>query len=507
MLQTDTKLQDDDLQETKEMLAKHKVAVFIVAYNAKNHIEGVLNRIPREIRNSFCEIYIIDDYSKDSTYETAKNAAIKLGYKNLNVLRTPFNRGYGGNQKLGYLYAIRQGIDIAILLHGDGQYPPEYLPQIVNAFKDDKVGAVFASRMIEKKKALEGHMPLYKWVGNQVLTKIENYMLGTSLSEFHTGYRAYRVNSLKKIPFQYNSDDFHFDTEIIIQLVATKQNIKEISIPTTYGDEKCHVDGMKYAFNCIKSVIKYRLSLLGLFYEPNFDFNLFESPSYYFKHASNTLHQYILKQNWTPADIIADLGANNGELSAVLAEKSKEVVSVDIKLPEKAGKAKKMEMDLDADFDKILGMKKFDYVLALDVLEHLAIPEEAIKKIFNTTKPHGVLMASTANIGYFITRICLLFGIFNYGKRGILDMSHKRLFTIYSFKKLLTAHGFRIKKVEYFSPPIVDMVGSSFVLRAIDSISSKLAKIYPPLFAYNFLVVAERMDDIEDIYQKTFNKG
>ena len=126
-------------------------------------------------------------------------------------------------------------------------------------------------------------MPLYKWVGNRILTFFQNMLLKTGLSEFHTGYRAYRVATLKNIPFIYNSDDFHFDTEIIIQMIATKCNISEIPMPTFYGEEKCHVNGLRYAIDCIDSIVKYHLVNIGLFYSRNYDFGLFEDENYKFK--------------------------------------------------------------------------------------------------------------------------------------------------------------------------------------------------------------------------------
>ena len=106
--------------------------------------------------------------------------------------------------------------------------------------------------MIKKKNALKGGMPLYKLIGNIILTKIQNFLLKTKLAEYHTGYRIYSVKSLKKIPFHFNTNDFHFDTEILIQLVMNKERMKEVSIPTFYGNEICHVNGMKYAFNVLR---------------------------------------------------------------------------------------------------------------------------------------------------------------------------------------------------------------------------------------------------------------
>ena len=116
--------------------------------------------------------------------------------------------------------------------------------------------------MINKKLALKGGMPLYKFVGNIILTKIQNFLLNTNFAEFHTGYRIYSINSLRKIPFHENSRDFHFDTEILIQHVMEKNKIKEISIPTFYGDEICHVNGIKYAFNVLRVSCIAKLQLI-----------------------------------------------------------------------------------------------------------------------------------------------------------------------------------------------------------------------------------------------------
>ncbi|MEK6794989.1 MAG: bifunctional glycosyltransferase/class I SAM-dependent methyltransferase [Spirochaetota bacterium] len=491
------------IEKAAALLLKKKIAVFIVMYNAEKYIARVLARIPDALRNKFAEIYIIDDSSRDTSFQEAMRAGTELGYKNLRVMRTPFNRGYGGNQKLGYLYAVRKKFDAVILLHGDGQYAPEHLPHMVNAFADTSVSVVLGSRMLVKTNALKGGMPLYKWVGNQVLTAFENAILKTRLSEFHTGYRGYAVQFLRSVPFELNSDDFHFDTEILIQAIATKQHMKEIAIPTFYGDETCHVNGVQYAMNCTKSVIKYRLTQWGLFYEPNFDFKLFETSAYNFKKAHNSLHQYILREKLPKHASLADLGANDGVLSAALAEKVGHVTAVDIHMPKHAGRAKAKALDLDGPFDAALKREAFDLVLALDVIEHLKSPESGIKKIFTIVKPGGYLYASTANIGYFVNRFSHMAGMFNYGKRGILDMTHKRLFTRYSFCKLLTQNGFIIKRKAHFGPPIVDMIGGNWILSIIDSLSSFLAAIWPTLFSYNFLIVAQRKDDIEDIYKRT----
>jgi glycosyltransferase involved in cell wall biosynthesis/SAM-dependent methyltransferase len=496
-------LDEDAVTAAAEVLQRTKVAIFIVAFQAEHFIADVLDRIPPRLRDLFAEILVIDDSSSDLTFETARLAAERMGFGNVTVLRTPFNRGYGGNQKLGYLHAIKQGFDYVVLLHGDGQYAPEYLPQIVTALGEDEPDALIASRMINRRDALRGGMPLYKWVGNQILTTIENRMLGSSLSEFHSGYRAYKVDALRSIKFQLNSDDFHFDTEVLIQLLQTGRVVKEIPVPTFYGDEISRVNGLKYAANCLKAVSKVRLGQAGLFYEPKFDFGTFDESGYRVKQADNTLHHEILARDW-PADWrVADLGSSRGVLSAQLAKKVAHVTSADVERPAEAGDAEAIELDLDGDFDRTLGRGRYDCVLVLDVLEHLKRPEEGVRKIAEILKPGGTLYASTGNIAFLVMRLSLILGQFNYGKRGILDLTHTRLFTIYSFKKLLANGGFVIKEVHGFGPPIRDMVGASPTLRAADATSGLLARLWPRLFAFSFLIVAEKADELEDIYART----
>src|SRR5262249_9769306 len=137
----------------------------------------------------------------------------------MTVLRNQYNQGYGGNQKIGYAYAIANKFDFVAMVHGDGQYAPEELERLLEPLRANEADAVFGSRMMSGFGALKGGMPVYKFVGNKVLTRLQNAMLGTRLSEFHSGYRIYAVKMLERIQYRLNSNDFHFDTEIIIQLL------------------------------------------------------------------------------------------------------------------------------------------------------------------------------------------------------------------------------------------------------------------------------------------------
>jgi glycosyltransferase involved in cell wall biosynthesis len=143
------------------------------------------------------------------------------------------------------------------MIHGDAQYPPEFILNLIKPIEEEKSDFVFGSRI--KGHPLKGGMPIYKFIGNKFLTTIENLILGTKLSEFHSGFRTYSVKALQSIPFNENSDDFHFDSEIIVQLVLARKKISEIIIPTCYGNEKCHVNSVGYGLNILSIMFQYLL--------------------------------------------------------------------------------------------------------------------------------------------------------------------------------------------------------------------------------------------------------
>src|SRR3569623_565266 len=167
---------------------------------------------------------------------------------------------YGGNQQRGYQYAIERGLDIVVLLHGDGQYAPEVMQDLLTPLETGQADMVMGSRMMVPGAALRGNMPMYKYVGNKVLTWFENAMAGTKLTEFHSGYRAYSVNALRKIPLGRMTYNWHFDTQIILEFLKRGFRIKEVPIPTYYGDEICHVNGIPYAMHCLRESLGFALT-------------------------------------------------------------------------------------------------------------------------------------------------------------------------------------------------------------------------------------------------------
>ena len=235
---------------------KKKILIFIPAYNVEKEIFLVIQKIPKEIFNkNLIKILIVNDFSSDNTAKEIEKILEKFKYS-FEVYNSKSNLGYGGVQKYAFQYAIDNSFEYAIMLHGDGQYTPEVLPDFIEKFQDESLDAIFGSRMMSYKSALKGGMPFYKFLGNIGLTFIQNLILNSKISEFHSGYRSFKVEALKKINFRDKANKYHFDTEIIIELLKNKLKILEIYIPTHYGNEVSHLKSIPYGLSVLFTTIK-----------------------------------------------------------------------------------------------------------------------------------------------------------------------------------------------------------------------------------------------------------
>jgi len=254
-------------------MKKHKIAIFIPAYKAVTTLISAIERIPQKIKKEVKEIYVFDDCSDDNTYYAGLGYKYKNGVDKLSIYTNKKNLGYGGNQKQGYNYAIKKGYDIVVMLHGDVQYAPEYIPQLIEPLLKNEADMAFGSRMLGS--PLRQGMPLWKYLGNKALTLIENAVLKLKLSEYHSGFRAFSCHALADIPFNRCPDGYNFDTDIIIQLLLKKKKIAEIPIPTHYGPESHEISFAKsidYAYNIFKSLLQYKLQVSGVKKIYKFDF-------------------------------------------------------------------------------------------------------------------------------------------------------------------------------------------------------------------------------------------
>ncbi len=477
---------------------KPRVLVFVIAYQAEDTLRSVLDRIPEGVFERYeCEVLVVDDASEDQTITIARDYARSTADVPLTVLQNGVNQGYGGNQKVGYTYAIHNGFDVVVMLHGDGQYAPEELPRMIAPVAEDRADAVFGSRMMSRTGALRGGMPLYKYLGNRVLTAAQNALLRTRLSEFHSGYRAYRTRALEAIPFLSISDGFDFDTEIIIQLLHRGSRIVEIPIPTFYGDEISRVDGLKYAKNVIVASAQSALHRAGLLYQRRFEPRR-PRPEAELKLGYPSSHQLAVDRVPAGARVV-DLGAGPKSVAAELARKGCDVTVVDReRLEDEPEGVALVLQDLDAPLEIDLG--RYSHLLLLDIVEHLADPEAFMEQLREGfTFDEQTLVLTTGNVAFVVPRLMLLLGQLNYGKEGILDRTHTRLFTFRSFERLCEDAGLAIEEVRGIPAPMPKAIGDGPVARALLRLNEGLIRLSPSLFSYSYqiLVVAKSRPSVE----------
>jgi glycosyltransferase involved in cell wall biosynthesis len=232
------------------------------AYNAARTLSTTYHEVPHEIVD---EVIMVDDKSYDQTVEIAKQLGIL-------TIEHDRNKGYGGNQKTCYETALERGADIVIMLHPDYQYTPKLITAMASLIGEGLFDCVLGSRILGV-GARKGGMPLYKYLSNRALTLIQNLLLGYKLSEYHTGYRAFRRDILEALPLQGNSDDYLFDNQMLAQIIYAEYSIGEISCPTRYNDDSSSINFARsviYGMGVIKTSLLFRLNRWGWLHSAEF---------------------------------------------------------------------------------------------------------------------------------------------------------------------------------------------------------------------------------------------
>jgi len=238
------------------MLNRKKIIVVLPAYNAEKTLEKTVSELDRDVVD---EILLVDDFSRDETIKLAR----KIGIRSFLHDR---NYGYGRNQKTCYSEALKFGADVIVMLHPDYQYSPRLVPAMAAMIVSEEYDVVLGSRILGGTARKSG-MPIYKYVSNRFLTFIENIALGSKLSEFHTGYRAFSRKALETLPIHQNSDDFIFDNEMLAQAIYFDLNVGEISCPTKYFEEASSINFQRsvvYGFGVLWTATRFKLQRLGV---------------------------------------------------------------------------------------------------------------------------------------------------------------------------------------------------------------------------------------------------
>lgn len=238
------------------MLNEKKIVVVMPAYNAARTLLRTYSELPLDIVD---EVILVDDDSSDQTVQVAR----EIG---LTVFRHKQNLGYGRNQKTCYHEALKSGADIVVMLHPDYQYSPRLIVSLAGMIAYGEFDIALGSRILGV-GALQGGMPLYKYIANRILTAVQNLLLNYKLSEYHTGYRAFDQRVLEELPLEENSDDFVFDNEILAQAVYFKLRIGEVSCPARYFAGASSIDlprSVRYGLGVLATSCKFRLQRMGL---------------------------------------------------------------------------------------------------------------------------------------------------------------------------------------------------------------------------------------------------
>ncbi|HTK81033.1 MAG TPA: glycosyltransferase family 2 protein [Bacteroidota bacterium] len=245
------------------MVREKKVIVVMPAYNAARTLAETYREIPHDIVD---EVILVDDASIDDTVRIAKGLGIT-------TIAHEQNLGYGGNQKTCYATALEHGADIVVMLHPDYQYTPKIMSSMVYLIESGVYDVVLGSRILGG-EAVQGGMPLYKYIGNRILTLLQNLLMSAKLSEYHTGYRAFSREVLQRVPWKQNSNDFVFDNQMLSQIVYLKFKIAEVTCPAKYFEEASSINfqrSVRYGLGCLLTALQFRLTRMGVLRGSIFD--------------------------------------------------------------------------------------------------------------------------------------------------------------------------------------------------------------------------------------------
>jgi SAM-dependent methyltransferase len=458
-----------------------RVLALILTHNAEPSIRSVMDQIPAPLLNSE-EIHflVLDDASEDMGVEAALSWVAERNVTNFTVLRNGVNQGYGGNQKLGFRLAIDCAFDFAVVLHGDGRYSPTFLQEIIDGWRRTAADVVI-------------NPSTYETVGSRSLTRLQSLLTGESLAEYHAGQRGYTTAFLRSVPFDINTNDFHFDTEVLLQAFHTRSKVVELKLPRGHRKQRRQI-GLKYAYDVLKATLQFRLQQRGMFCSlkyPSIDGTHYADKT----RIPYSSHRMALElvQAINPRRVL-DIGCGAGFVARECEKAGASVTGLDKSPPQPDAMSEFISAGLDDDSWPV-NISDYDLVLLLDVIEHLNEPEqflirlrESYASLRGTAPGPPPVILSTPNVAFVTVRLNLLLGKFPYAERGILDVTHRRLFTRGSLLRMLVDCGYQIEKVLPVPVPF-DTVFDGWLGPPLTRLSRVLCAVWPRLFAFQFMVL------------------
>ena len=449
-------------------------------------IRKTLSRIPAELSDWFEEVVIMLDRPSGGSLSSSSVLRGETRFE-LRFHRPPRDSGFGAVRKAAFEYALRKGFDQVIVMRGDATHPPEKLPELIQLALADPARFVLATDLGEHRSSSSRRL------SHRVSTFIQNRILGLRLHDYRTSFRLYPSEALARIPFQLDADDALFDTEIILQLRALGIPIHEV--PLVDGDGGNHDDNASDVLHDLLAcgtAIGYRLHQIHFTRDGRY---LVDHDIHYTLKRSGTGSHVQIVSAIAEGSTVLDLGCSNGLLARPLLEKNVRVTGVDAGPGERLSKEladyhqRDLELPLELPYERV-----FDYVVCADVIEHLQNRAQLLRGARRYLKPDGKLIISTPNIALWFYRLSLLMGRFEYGPRGILDETHVHLYTGSTFRREIERAGFTVIRQRVTSLPfevVFESTGRSRLVRALDVAYHQIARLWPSMFAYQYILEAQ----------------
>jgi len=485
---------------------KEKILICLYTVNKNEKLVlDILNQIPKSVASWDHEILILINSSGDSISKAVDNSIKKHKSFNIRILFNLQHLGYGGNQKLAFYYAIKHNFDFVLLIAGSGQYAPEQLEKLAFSLASSNSQALIGSRFLEKSNSIKNQMPLYKYLGIKTITLLQNLILGMKFSEYHSGFRIYKTKALAEIPYAFNSNGRQFDTEVLIQLKLRGFKLQELPVSSLSGKAHPISDYIRYGIGSILISLKTRLHQMSLSYERKFDVGDISTDGYKdeIKLGYPSSHQFAIDEV-SEKHRVLDIGCGNALIGTELKKQGCYVEGIDFESSKGKNNIDKFtQLNLNNNNLEI-PVNEFDYVLLMDVLEHLDEPENFVYNLRVKAKGKAPkIIVSVPNIGFINNRIQLLFGRFDYGIRGTMYLGHKRMFTFNAIGKLFEQAEFKITKCQGIPAPFPVAIGDNWLSRLFLGINQGLIKILPKLFSYQIFLVAVPFPTLDDLLRSS----
>lgn len=464
-----------------------RVALLLFDCLEPGALQGTLDRLPEAADERLEEVVVVLDGPDPKDVEGFEQLRSRRGAPVFH--RTPRGSGPGGARKSAFEYALQRGFDTVITMRGDGTHPPELLEELLAVALDEDAPLVVAARA-----GAVGGSPL-AWSGRAaraLVAGLPNRILGLRRHDWASGYRVYSTRSLARIPFQLNSNGRAFDMELQIQYRVLGRPSREVLVAPTWREDEGFADACRRFLSRCGTAIGYRLHQLHATRRGRY---LVDQGIHYTLKLSSTGSHMQIVQTIPPEAFVLDLGCSQGLLARPLRERNVRVIGVDSGPGEQL--AEELEQYFQRDLEEPLEIpfgRVFDAVVVSDVIEHVRNRPLLLRSVRRYLKEDGRLVISTPNIALWFYRLSLLVGRFEYGPRGVLDETHVHLFTRATFRREVERAGFRVVGQRVTALPfevVLRSTGRSRLVRSLARSYHAVARVWPEMFAYQFILEAE----------------